>query len=305
MEKLSVRRNRELAVPKYQKTAKAEKHAGPDQARPAAGAGKAAATVSETLRQLMGRVTQVGRQAQEGRRTLQQGEAALAEVEHNLGHLEELAREAAQGGAADRAALQTELERLRGEIDQIAQKGVQAGLFQDGEAGDGLDALVDAVMDGMAARQEGAQRLPAWLLGAMAGGVPDRDVLLEALGVDSTASGAQVLAALGRLTLDASPAVGYLAALYLGAVISGGVPSGAVDQAQAAQGLRQLLELVAQGVPTDQALEELTGGAFTSMEQFQAQFTGGTAPGLEPFLMNLLLAGETGPSMPGLLDLLD
>ncbi len=304
MEKLSVRRNRELAVPKYQKTAKAEKQAGPDQARPAAGAGKAAATVSETLRQLMGRVTQVGRQAQEGRRTLQQGEAALAEVEHNLGRLEELAREAAQGGAADRAALQTELERLRGKIDQIAQKGVQAGLFQDGEAGDGLDALVDAVMDGMAARQEGAQRLPAWLLGAMAGGVPDRDVLLEALGLDSTASGAQVLAALGRLTLDASPAAGYLAALYLGAVISGGVPSGAVDQAQAAQGLRQLLELVAQGVPTDQALEELTGGAFTSMEQFQAQFSGGTAPGLEPFLMNLLMTGETAPSMSDLLELM-
>ena len=72
MEKLSVRRNRELAVPKYQKTAKAEKHAGPDQARPAAGAGKAAATVSETLRQLMGRVTQVGRQAQEVVRPIQQ-----------------------------------------------------------------------------------------------------------------------------------------------------------------------------------------------------------------------------------------
>ena len=159
-------------------------------------------------------------------------------------------------------------------------------------------------MDGLAARQEGVERLPSWLLGAMAGGTPDRDALLAALGVDRTASGAQVLAALGRLPLDSSPAAGYLAALYLGAVISGGVPSGAVDLGQAAQGLRQLLELVAQGVPTDQALEQLTGGVFTSMEQFRAQFAGGTAPGLEPFLMNLLMTGENAPAMPELLDLL-
>ena len=304
MEKLSVRRNRELTAARYQKTGRTEKQDSAGPARPAAGPKKAAATVSDTLRQLMGRVTQAGRQAREGRRTLQSGEASLAEVEDNLGRMEELARQAAEDGGADRAALQTELERLRGEIDQIARNGVQAGLFQDGEAGEGLDALVDAVMDGLAARQEGVERLPSWLLGAMAGGTPDRDALLAALGVDRTASGAQVLAALGRLPLDSSPAAGYLAALYLGAVISGGVPSGAVDLGQAAQGLRQLLELVAQGVPTDQALEQLTGGVFTSMEQFRAQFAGGTAPGLEPFLMNLLMTGENAPAMPELLDLL-
>ena len=304
MEKLSVRRNRELTAARYQKTGRTEKQDSAGPARPAAGPKKAAATVSDTLRQLMGRVTQAGRQAREGRRTLQSGEASLAEVEDNLGRMEELARQAAEDGGADRAALQTELERLRGEIDQIARNGVQAGLFQDGEAGEGLDALVDAVMDGLAARQEGVESLPPWLLGAMTGGAPDRDALLAALGIDSTASGAQVLAALGRLPLDSSPAAGYLAALYLGAVISGGVPSGAVDLGQAAQGLRQLLELVAQGVPTDQALEQLTGGVFTSMEQFRAQFAGGTAPGLEPFLMNLLMTGENAPAMPELLDLL-
>lgn len=304
MGELSVRRNRELAAPRYQGTGKTEKKAGADQSRPAAIANKAAATVSETLRQLMGRVTQAGRQAREGRRALQSGEAALAEVEDNLGRMEELARQAAQDGVVDRAALQAELEQLRGEIDRIAQNGAQAGLFQDGEAGDGLDALVEAVLDGLAVQQEGMESLPSWLLNAMAGGAPDREALLAALGVDSTASGAQVLAALGRLSLDGSSAAGYLAALYLGAVISGGAPSGAVDPEQAAQGLRQLLELVAGGVSTDQALEQLTGGTFTSMEQFQAQFTGGTAPGLEPFLMNLLLAGESAPSMPELLALL-
>ena len=304
MGELSIRRNRELAAPRYQGTDRAGKKAGVSQGRPAAGANQAAATVSETLRQLMGRVTQAGRQLREGRRTLQSGEAALAEVKDNLERMEELARQAAQDGAADRAALQTELERLRGEIDRIAQNGVKAGLFQDAEDGDGLDALVEAVMDGLAVRQEGAERLPSWLLGAMTGAAPDRQALLAALGVDSTAGAAQVLAALGGLPLEDSSAAGYLAALYLGAVISGGAPSGAVDTEQAAQGLRQLLELVAEGVSPDQALEQLTGGAFTSMEQFQAQFTGGTAPGLEPFLMDLLLAGESASSTPELLALL-
>jgi len=292
------------SVPRYQGTGKAEKQAGAGRTQPAVIAGKAAATVSETLLQLMDRVTQAGRQAREGRRTLQSGEAVLAEVEDSLGRMEELARQAAEDGGADRTALQAELERLRGEIERIARNGAEAGLFQPGEAGDGPDALLDAVMEGLSARQEGAENLPPWLLGAMTGSAPDRAELLAALGVDSTAGGAEILAALGRLPLESSPAAGYLAALYLGAVISGGAPSGAVDPDQAAQGLRQLLELVAEGVSPDQALELLTGGVFTSMEQFQAQFTGGTAPGLEPFLMNLLLAGEAPPSLPSLLALL-
>ena len=59
-----------------------------------------------------------------------------------------------------------------------------------------------------------------------------------------------------------------------------------------------------EGLSPDQALEELTGGAFTSLEQFQAQFADGTAPGLEPFLTGLLLAGEAAPELPGLLDLM-
>lgn len=300
MGELSIRRNRELAAPRYQKMAKTEKQAGPDQLRQTSGQDKAAATVSETLRQLMGRVTQVGRQAREGRRMLQSGEAALAEVEDNLGRMEELARQATQDGEVDRAALQAELEKLRGEIDRIAQNGVRAGLFQDG---DGLDALVDAALDSLSA-QQGAERLPGWLLNAMTGAAPDRAALLAALGADHTASGAQLLAALGRLPLEDSPAAGYLAALYLGAVISGGAPSGAADAEQAAEGLRQLFELVAGGVSPDQALEQLTGGAFTSLEQFQAQFADGTAPGLETFLMDLLLAGEAAPPMQGLLELL-
>lgn len=302
MGELSVRRNRNLAVPRYQGAGKAEKQAGVSQTRQTAN--RAAATVSETLRELMGRVSQAERHLREGRRTLQSGEAALAEVQDNLDGMEELARQAAGDGAVDRAALQESLELLREEIDRIAQDGVEAGLFQDGDAGDGLDALVDAVMEGLSARQEGVQNLPNWLLRGMAGEIPDRAALLAALGVDGTAGGAQLLAALGKLPLEDSAAAGYLASLYLGAVISGGTPSGAVDLEQAAEGLRQLLDLVGSGVSPDQALELLTGGAFTSLEDFQAQFTGGTAPGLEPFLMNLLLAGETLPAEPSLLALM-
>lgn len=301
MGELSVRRNRGFAVPRYQGTGKAEKKTSVDQTRKTGG--RAVVTVSETLRELMDRVSQVERYVREGRRTLQTGEAALAEVRDSLDRMEELAREAAESGTADRAALQAELERLRGEIDRIAQEGVKAGLFQDGDGMDGVDALVDAVMDGLASQQEGVQSLPAWLLQGM-NRAPDKAALLAALGVDTTASGPELLAALGRLPLESSSAAGYLAALYLGAVIAGGASSGAVDTALAAEGLRQLLETVAQGVSPDQAVELLTGGMFTSLADFQAQFTGGTAPGLEPFLMDLLLSGDAQVSMPSILALL-
>lgn len=303
MGELSIRRNRELASARYQRTDKTEKQAAVSQTRQTASTNRAAATVSETLRQLMTRVTQTGRQAREGRRILQSGEAALAEVEDNLGRMEDLARQAAGASGLDRAALQAGLEQLRGEIDRIAQNGVKAGLFQDGEAGEGLDALVDAVMDGLSAKQEGVQNLPAWLLLGM-DNAPDKAALLAALGVDGSASGAELLAALGKLPLESSPAAGYLAALYLGAVISGGTPSGAADPAQAAEGLRQLLEMVADGISPDQALELLTGGTFTSLEDFQAQFTQGTAPGLDVFLMDLLLSGDDILSTPSMLALL-
>ncbi len=300
-----IRRNRTTAVTRYQgteKTGRAEKQAGVTQ--PKQTAGRTADTVSETLRQLMSRVTQAGRQAREGRRSLQSGEAALAEVEDNLGRMEELARQSAGEGAADRAALQRDLEQLRDEIGRIAQDGVKAGLFQDGEAGDGLDALVDAVMEGLSARQEGVESLPGWLLGGLAGDAPDKAALLSALGVDESASGAQVLAALGRLPLEGGSASGYLAALYLGAVISGGASSGPVDPAQAAEGLRQFMEAVAEGLSPDEALELLTGGVFTSLEGFQAQFTGGTAPGLETFLMDLLFSQDGGDVLTDLLSLM-
>ena len=294
MGELSVRRNREAAVPRFKGTGKTEKAAGAAKTQKAPG--RAAATVSETLRRLMGQVDQAGRQLREGRRTLQRGEAALAEVDGGLERMEELAREAAEGGEA----LQDELDRLRAEIGRVTREGIEAGLFRDG---DGLDTLADAVLDSLNAARDPAQSLPGWLLRGMGSAAPDRSALLAALGLGGNPGGPELLAALGRLPLDSSPAAGYLAGLYLGAVISGGAPPGTADPEQAAEGLRQLLEAVAEGISPDEAVNLLTGGAFTSLEDFQARFSGGTAPGLDAFLTQLLLSGG-GEAMPSVLDLL-
>ena len=127
MEKLSVRRTRAYMLDRYQSVNKGEKATGAAKAHPAK-SGQAADMVSEALEKLMGRMDKVRQQATEGRRTLHMGEAALAEVEDTLGQMEELAHRAAQGGEADRTALQDELERLRGEVERIVRNGIREGL---------------------------------------------------------------------------------------------------------------------------------------------------------------------------------
>ena len=305
MGELSIRRNRGLNMPRFEKTEKSEKSEKQSGAVPARRtAGRASATVSQTLRQLMSRVDQADRQAREGRRTLHSGEAALAEVEDNLGRMEELARLSAREGTVDRAALQKELELLRSEVERIAQDGVREGLFQEGEDGDGLDEIVDTVMDSLAAEQEGTEKLPSWLLNALTGDPPSRAEMLAALGLSSDAKGWEVLAALGNLSLEDGSVGSYLAAYYLGAVIAGGLPGGAIDPELAAQGLQLFLDMVAEGVSPDEALELLTGGMFSSLDDFQAQFLGGTAPGLEVFLTDVLFSEDgvtAGVPMLGLM----
>lgn len=292
MDEVRMRRTRNVSVARYEKPGKTERSGREEDVKASRTAGKPAADLlPETTSKLREPADRVERQLREGRRALQTGEAALAEVEESLERMEELARRALRGGVEERRALSAELDRLRGEIDRIAEEGVRAGLFQDG---DGPDGLTDAVLNALEAKVTGAESLPGWLTRAMAGNAPDRALLLAALGVDGTASGAQLLAALGGLSLEDSPAAGYLAGLYLGAVISGGVPSGEIDPEQAAQGLKELLALVSEGMTPDEAVALLTGGVFTSMEEFEAQFIQGTAPGLEDFLTGLLLSGDGG-----------
>ncbi len=273
MSELSIRRDRELSAARYRAAEKTEKT---ETTEKAAGSGPVREktpgfTLSETLRQLLAGSSRTESQIRESRRTLQSGEALLAEVQENLSRIEEVAREAAGEEEMDRDALQAQLDKLRQEIDRIMHSASGGGnLFLDGEDG----ALLP-----------GGEILPSWLTQGADSLTPDQ--LLAALGLDKNASGADLLAAIKNSSLD-GPA-GRLAALYLGAVIAG---NGEIRMDMALEGLRQLMERVAQGVPADQAVNELTGGTFASLADFQSQFTGGTAPGLEAFLTNLLLTGE-------------
>ena len=298
MSELTIRRDREISAARYraaEKAEKTEKGGGPIQRTEKT----PGFTLSETLRQLLSGSSRTESQIRESRRTLQSGEAVLAEVQENLSRMEALAREAAGEGETDRDALQAQLDRLRQEIDRIMRSAAGgADLFLDGDLEDGADALLYALLSDAAAGQD----LPGWLT---QGGLT-ADQLLSALGLDKTASGADLMAAIIGSSLDGNSAAGRLAALYLGAVIAGGGIDGTASMEMALEGLRQLMEKVAQGVPADQAVAELTGGTFTSLSDFQSQFTSGTAPGLEAFLTNLLLTGEGDllldfPAIPPLL----
>ncbi len=298
MSELTIRRDREISAARYraaEKAEKTEKGGGPIQRTEKT----PGFTLSETLRQLLSGSSRTESQIRESRRTLQSGEAVLAEVQENLSRMEALAREAAGEGETDRDALQAQLDRLRQEIDRIMRSAAGgADLFLDGDLEDGADALLYALLSDASAGQD----LPGWLT---QGGLT-ADQLLSALGLDKTASGADLMAAIIGSSLDGNSAAGRLAALYLGAVIAGGGIDGTASMEMALEGLRQLMEKVAQGVPADQAVAELTGGAFTSLSDFQSQFTSGTAPGMEAFLTNLLLTGEGDllldfPAIPPLL----
>ena len=298
MSELTIRRDREISAARYRAAEKAEKteKGGGQIQRTEKTPGF---TLSETLRQLLSGSSRTESQIRESRRTLQSGEAVLAEVQENLSRMEALAREAAGEGETDRDALQAQLDRLRQEIDRIMRSAAGgADLFLDGDLEDGADALLYALLSDAAAGQD----LPGWLT---QGGLT-ADQLLSSLGLDKTASGADLMAAIIGSSLDGNSAAGRLAALYLGAVIAGGGIDGTASMEMALEGLRQLMEKVAQGVPADQAVAELTGGAFASLSDFQSQFTSGTAPGLEAFLTNLLLTGEGDllldfPAIPPLL----
>lgn len=278
MGELTIRRERGISGPRYQAAEKLEKTASAEKSGPAAKT--PGAVVSETLQRLMSKIGKAENYTRESHRTLQTGEAVLAEVQDALGRMAELAGRAA-GDKADRAALQAELARLAEEVDRMTG-GALAGdtrLFLDGDPEIGDVPSPDAALG-----DEGPEeKLPSWLLRGMAqsGLSPERALAL--LGLDKTAGVSDILAAIGGKSLSSSPAAGYLAALYLGSVISGG--------SEALEGLRQLLEKVSQGYSPDEAVSLLTNGAFSGLADLEAQFTSGTAPGLDDFLTAFLLSG--------------
>lgn len=221
-----------------------------------------------------------GAKMQAVRQLVKSGEAALAEAKDVIERMEGLARDSMEGAEPDREALQEELSRLRQELTRIL--GGTAALSTEGGG-----------------RQGGINGLPGWLLLGLADS-PDPAQLLAALGLDESAGGSEIMAAIRKLPLD-DPGAGYLAAIYLGAVIAGG-GTDRLDPDMAAQGLLRLLEAMENGIAPDEAISDLTGGLFESLEDFQRQFIDGLAPGMESFFSNLLLGG--GFSLPDLMDLL-
>lgn len=287
MGELTVRRQRGVTGPRYQAAEKTEKAAAAGKSQPAAKT--AGATVSETLQRLMTRIGQAENHTRESHRTLQIGEAVLAEVQNRLGRMAELAGKAA-GGEADRAALQAELERLAAEIDRMTGGAYAGGvrLFLDGDME--MEDAAAPPADTVPGEEEPAQPLPDWLLQGMGEKDLTPERLLLMLGLDKTASISDILNAISEKSL-ANNAAGYLAALYLGAAIAGGSALKAADLQASLEGLRQLMEKISQGVSPDRAVELLTNGMFTSLSDLQAQFTSGMAPGMEDFLSALMLNG--------------
>lgn len=137
MGELTIRTDRRFPAVRGQAAARGEKTAG---GGPASGTARAASAAPEALEQLARTDSRAVRQAREALRGLQSGEGALAELENSLNRLGELARRAAEGGPADREALQTELERLQKETERILNTGIS--LFpESGGAGDRLAVL--------------------------------------------------------------------------------------------------------------------------------------------------------------------
>ena len=291
MGELTIRRERGVSGPRYQAAEKTERTAAAGQSRPPAKT--PGATVSETLQALMSKIGQAENHTRESHRTLQVGEAVLAEVQDALDRIAGLAEKAAGGGGADRAALQAELARLAEEIDRMTG-GAFAGdarLFLEGdeEIEDGVEPPPDAALEDE--NPDRVQTFPNWLLRGIAQSGLSPERLLDMLGLDKTAGISDILAAISGKSLDSNAAAGYLAALYLGSVIAGGSASKAVDLKEALEGLRQLLEKVSQGYSPDEAVDLLTNGMFSSFADLEAQFTGGAAPGMEDFLTGMLLYG--------------
>ena len=93
MGELMIRGDRILSASQYQGTARTGKAASAGQSQPVSGA--TGLTVSETLREMAGKVSQMEGDLRAGRRTLQTGQGVLDEIKDSLNRLAELAQKAA------------------------------------------------------------------------------------------------------------------------------------------------------------------------------------------------------------------
>ena len=156
MGELTIRTDRRFPAVRSQAAVKGEKTAGSTAAQ---GAAKAASAAAEALEQLTRTDSRAVRQVREALRGLQSGEGALAELQDSMERLGELARRAAEGGPADREALQGELERLQKEVERILDTGISLLPESGGDAGAG-DRLAVLYLGAVIA---GGGELPAQL----------------------------------------------------------------------------------------------------------------------------------------------
>lgn len=217
----------------------------------------------------------------QSRLILQTGESVLTEVSGNLERMLELLK----NGTGE--MLSADLKRLGREIERLLD-GASAGdvpLFQRGDTG--------------------VLSLPVWLQNGIALGGRELNTLLASLGLTGDVDAEQLFNAITGRSLDANDAVSYLSTLYLGAIIAGdGEIPEHLDKEAILDGLRQLLELVNEGMNADEAISKLSGGTFPSFASFEAQFSSGNAPDLLEFLSGCLHQEEAAvlPPLAGLLD---
>lgn len=314
MSDFSIRKNRIFAsVPSY-KTNQTEKNISSVEQSTIK---KTGLTISETLQQLMTKLDKTAEQSRADSRLLRNGESRLAEVQERLGQMAEQIETANE----DTKALQNAIKRLCDEIDQILQDG--PSLFQPESAdtetaqvytelADNLEVLLNQLFAGATTKEaidnsSETQALPDWLTHGMMQSSFDKTAILRALGLTETASSKELVAALSRLDLNKQSVAARLAVLYLGTVIVyNGSPPATATFTDIMDGLRQLLSKITDGVLLDQAIQDLTNGTFTSLQDFETQFSNGTAPNLLNFLTNLLLTpdGQTTLPFPGALSLL-
>lgn len=312
MSELMIRQDRDFATTLYQRLSKqtgASSTAGASKIGSAQTARQTMVdTVSVTVQRMMNRLNPMETSNQQ--QLLRTGEGALAEARDTLSQMSALAK-AALDSSADTAALQAELETLVSQLDRILQSAAYDGtaLFQDGDGSDlssELNTLSNAIAqlstnetvtaDGETTSSSGAV-LPDWLTSGLTQSGTSTADLLAALGLDSSSSSAELLNALLQNPLGSNTASDYMATLYLGSVIAGGgTASGDTDLSAVMDGLNQLMDMVADGVPLDEALQTLTNGAFSSLSEFEAQFNNGTAPTLIDYLDTLLLT-DNGASV--------
>lgn len=310
MSELTIRRNKGISGPRFQTTEKSEKSAGTSgTARTAStrrtqraerlergGESHAAAKMEKADPRIASGMIQAGTRMKESRQLLRQGEGLLAEVKDALDRMAEIASQAQGEGNADVSALQKQLEALKANLQRMIGSAAfgETALFSE----EGLSSVEDlqTLLTGL----KGEEGAPAWLTSALLHGSMSPEEILVGLGLDKSASLDDVLSALGDPLANETTA--YLASLYLGASIAG-----SSDIPAALEGLQRLLDRLAEGQSPDEAIRDLTGGAFESVGDFHSQFCTGSSEELRAFLLQMLggdeLSGEALLALLGGADL--